>query len=84
MPLRTHPLQTIIISLIVPIFAVFFAYQASVRWQGFSSLVKKDWERNFRAGIGVIGAGKREETMGMAKTPVYLYVWICLTVVCWG
>ena len=65
--------QTIIISLIIPIIAVFFAYQASVRWEGFKGVVKRDWERNFRAGERV----RFSENMG-GKTPVYLYVWICL------
>ena len=69
------PLQIIVVSLIVPIFAaVFLVYQAQIRWEGFSSVIRKDWEGNFRA---VIKAGERvefaEETMG--KTPVYLYVW---------
>ncbi len=74
MPLRSLPLQ--ILSLVVPIFAVFFAYQASIRWEGFSSAIKEDWERNFRADTAVIGPGERvgfgKEMMG--KTPVYLYV----------
>ena len=76
MPFRSVPLQ--ILSLVVLIFAVYFAYQASVRWEGFSSIIKEDWDSNFRAGVGIIGTGKREETMGMAKTPVYLYVWTYL------
>ncbi len=74
MPLRSLPLQ--IVSLVVPILAVFFAYQASIRWSGFTSVIKKDWESNFRAETAVRkageSAGSREETMG--KTPVYLYV----------
>ena len=73
MPLRSLPLQ--ILSLVVPIFAVFVAYQASIRWSGFSAAVKKDWQSNFRADTAVIGAGERvgagKEMMG--KTPVYLY-----------
>ena len=75
MPLRSLFLQ--IISLVVPILAVFFAYQASIRWSGFSSAIKKDWESNFRADIAVRKAGESavsgEEIM-MGKTPVYLYV----------
>ena len=75
MPLRRLlPLQ--ILSLVVPILAVFFAYQASLRWVGFSAKIKEDWEGNFRADRVVIGAGERvhdgKEMMG--KTPVYLYV----------
>ena len=75
MPLRRLlPLQ--ILSLVVPIFAVFLAYQASLRWEGFSAKIKEDWEGNFRADRVVIGAGERvrdgKEMMG--KTPVYLYV----------
>ena len=75
MPLRRLlPLQ--ILSLIVPIFAIFFAYQASLRWEGFSAKIKEDWEGHFRADRVVIGAGERvrdgKEMMG--KTPVYLYV----------
>ena len=74
MPLRSLPLQIVVVWLIVPIFAaVFLVYQASIRWDGFSSAVKKDWESNFRA---VIEARERVEMGG--KTPVYLYVWICL------
>lgn len=73
MPLRRLlPLQ--ILSLVVPIFAVFFAYQASIRWAGFSAKIKEDWESNFRADRVVIGAGERvrdgKEMTG--KTPVYL------------
>ena len=53
-----------------------FAYQASIRWAGFSAAIKKDWESNFRAEAVVIGVGERvragKEMMG--KTPVYLYV----------
>ena len=74
MPLHSLPLQ--ITSLVVGIFAVFFAYQASIRWSGFSAAIKRDWESNFRADTAVIGAGERvafgDEIMG--KTPVYLYV----------
>ena len=82
MPLRNLPLQAIVISLIVPVFAVSFAYQASIRWEGFSSVIKEDWERNFRAGVE---SGGRVEMGG--RTPVYLYVCICLTLmrlVYWG
>ena len=74
MPLRSLPLQ--ILSLVVPIFAAFFAYQASIRWSGFSATIKKDWESNFRADTAGFEAGERvrsgKEMMG--KTPVYLYV----------
>ena len=75
MPLRSSlPLQ--ILSLVVPIFAIYFAYQASIRWVGFSAAIKRDWESNFRADRVVSGAGVRigEETERMGKTPVYLYV----------
>ena len=78
MPLRSLPFQIIVVSLIVPIVAVFFAYQASVRWSGFSSVIKQDWESNFRADMVGFEAGEREEMTGMGKTPVYLYVWFCL------
>ena len=74
MHLRSLPLQ--ILSLVVPVFAIFFAYQASIRWAGFSAKIKEEWEGNFRADSGVIGAEERvrdgKEMMG--KTPVYLYV----------
>ena len=74
MPLRSLTLQ--ILSLVVPILAIFFAYQASIRWSGFSAAIRKDWESNFRADTVVIGAGERirdgKERMG--RTPVYLYV----------
>ena len=86
MPHRSLPLP-IIVSLIVPIFAVFFAYQASVRWEGFKGVVKKDWERNSRVDRVGVEAGEREVMIGMAKTPVYLYVWTCLDLISfsyWG
>ena len=74
MPLRSLLLQ--ILSLVVPILAVVFAYQASIRWAGFSAAIKKDWESKFRADTVVGGTGERvragKEMMG--KTPVYLYV----------
>ena len=69
--------QIIIISLIIPTIAVFFAYQASIRWEGFKGVVKRDWESNFRA---LVEAGEKAHFGGNmgGKTPVYLYVWICL------
>ena len=65
-----------ILSLIVGIFAIFFAYQASIRWAGFSTAIKQDWEGNFRADTVVIGVRERIRDMKerMGKTPVYLYV----------
>ena len=74
MPFRNLPLQ--ILSLVVLVFAVFFAYQASIRWSGFSAAIKEEWGSNFRADTAAIGAGERagsgKDMMG--KTPVYLYV----------
>lgn len=74
MPLRSSlPLQIIVVSLIVPIFAaVFLVYQAQIRWKGFSSVIKEEWEGNFRTdrtGVG-IEVGEREKMGG--RTPVYL------------
>ena len=72
MPLRSSlPLQIIVVSLIVPLFAVFLVYQAEIRWKGFSSVIKEEWEGNFRA---VIEAEERVEFAEgmMGKTPVYL------------
>lgn len=74
MPLRNLPLQ--ILSLVVLVFAVFFAYQASIRWSGFSAAIKEDWRDKFRADTAAIepGVGVRSEKDMMGKTPVYLYV----------
>lgn len=86
MPLRSLPLQIVVVSLIVPIFTtVFLVYQASVRWTGFKGVIKEDWEINFRADTTKVEAWKRPEMGG--KTPVYLYVWICLSwlaLLSWG
>ena len=75
MPLRSSlPLQ--ILSLVVPIFAIYFAYQASIRWGVFSAAIKEEWENNFRADTVVIGVEERirDRKERMGKTPVYLYV----------
>ena len=78
MPLLSLSLQTLVVSLIVPIFAaVFLVYQAQIRWEGFKGVVKEDWESNFRADTTKVGAWERENMGG--KTPIYLYVWNCLS-----
>ena len=78
MPLRSLSLQIVVVSLIIPIFAaVFLVYQAQIRWDGFKGVIKEDWESNFRADTAKVEDWEGKK-MG-EKTPVYLYVWICLS-----
>lgn len=70
------PLPIKISFLVVPLIAVWLAFQAPNRWSRSTFTVQADWSKNFRVDSPMLkssAVASSAKTMA-AKTPVYLYV----------